>query len=664
MKSLFVSSLLLITGVFRGHFRMDQIGQNLNRYYCNPDPQLQPAIFAAKSLMDHYAGVNKLAVYMDFHAHASKRGCFIYGNVLDSVEDQIQNQLYCKLISMNSAHFDYEGCLFSREHMFRTDPGDQAKGLTAEGSGRVWTYLAHGLIHSYTIECNYNTSRVGNEIAAPETDPGGTSVTQPSNFTTNPEKYTPSTWAGVGRACVVAILDLKAHNPCSRITRSKLKTLERVRNFVMMEVRNKREFLGKAMNRDRRRKELKSGSDKNTPGPDEVMWRRVVEADAPTGTTTPTGQQQVLTSSSAKASPGSTSGIIYIPSKDRRRRRSMASNPLVSTAVDQPVSTRGLVPTPPAPHRVVSSDELVNSGNSSSGSNESTSVSKMAGFFGGARKAAYTASSLSSGIASVRLDDDDRASPLSNREFRAIGERNHPEAEDFHPGGGSLSARDRRPADSPTLLQTVVGSAKHVTNGMPPPRRTSASPRVGHKDNRKILGKALNPAGVALLLSAGLSGSSSSSTPPIKNSPRLVPPQTDSPVPVVHAPSTQGIVSLPEMLIINSLSGSRKELHSVREQQGSLPEIVRRVTSTDDLPHLSTVPIDSSATLNRLVAATLLPGQHAPIPRSRNGSSDSADESQGLAVRKGSYSIKAALQLSSPFVPTEPVAAKSDKVFR
>lgn len=154
-------------GVYRGHFRMDQLGNNLNRYYMENDSMLQPSIFAAKSLIDHYADIGKLSVYLDFHAHASKRGCFIYGNVLNNLEDQIQNQLYCKLISLNSAHFDYEGCLFSKDHMVRIDACDQAKGLTAEGSGRVATYLKHKLIHSYTIECNYNTSRIGNEIALP-----------------------------------------------------------------------------------------------------------------------------------------------------------------------------------------------------------------------------------------------------------------------------------------------------------------------------------------------------------------------------------------------------------------------------------------------------------------------------------------------------------------
>jgi hypothetical protein len=148
-------------GVFRGHCRMDQFGENLNRYYSNPQPGHHPSIFAAKTLIDFYAGQGKLSMYLDCHAHASKRGCFIYGNVMDSIEDQVQNQLLCRLIALNTPYFDYEGCLFSREHMTRIDPGDMAKGLTAEGSGRVNTYLSHGIIHSYTLECNYNASKTG-----------------------------------------------------------------------------------------------------------------------------------------------------------------------------------------------------------------------------------------------------------------------------------------------------------------------------------------------------------------------------------------------------------------------------------------------------------------------------------------------------------------------
>lgn len=330
---------------------MDQLGQNLNRYYTDTDPLLQPAIFAAKSLTDHFAAVGKLSVYLDFHAHASKRGCFIYGNVLDTAEDQIQNQLYCKLIALNSAHFDYEGCLFSKDHMTRIDPGDQAKGLTAEGSGRVSMYLAHGLVHSYTIECNYNTSRVGNEIAPCDNDPGGECVTSPSAFTTCPDKYTPSIFAGVGRACIIALLDIRGHNPCSRIAKSKFKTLDRVRNSVMMEVRSRREYIGKAINRDRRRtvvaQERKLGPGEVAVSSDELCWRRVVESAELAGLAAGQGNNNNSSANgSVKANNGIGGGggggdssatdrsneIFFIPMKEARRRRPVSSTTAASDA--------------------------------------------------------------------------------------------------------------------------------------------------------------------------------------------------------------------------------------------------------------------------------------------------------------------------------------------
>ena len=67
--------------------------------------------------------------------------------------------------------------------------------LFEEGSGRVNTYLSHKLIHSYTIECNYNTSRVANEISMTDGDPGGHCTLPATPFSTTPDKYTPSIYA-------------------------------------------------------------------------------------------------------------------------------------------------------------------------------------------------------------------------------------------------------------------------------------------------------------------------------------------------------------------------------------------------------------------------------------------------------------------------------------
>jgi hypothetical protein len=72
------------------------------------------------------------------HAHASKKGCFMFGNHLYG-EQQLQNMLLPKLVSMNSLNFDFVECSFSEKMMNVKDKKD---GLSREGSGRVSIYKA------------------------------------------------------------------------------------------------------------------------------------------------------------------------------------------------------------------------------------------------------------------------------------------------------------------------------------------------------------------------------------------------------------------------------------------------------------------------------------------------------------------------------------------
>lgn len=85
-----------------------------------------------------------VAYYVDLHGHASKRGCFMYGNSFSDESTQVENMLYPKLISLNSAHFDFQGCNFSEKNMYARDRRD---GQSKEGSGRVAIYKASGIIH-------------------------------------------------------------------------------------------------------------------------------------------------------------------------------------------------------------------------------------------------------------------------------------------------------------------------------------------------------------------------------------------------------------------------------------------------------------------------------------------------------------------------------------
>lgn len=45
-------------------------------------------------------------MYVDLHAHATKRGCFMFGNNLKG-EEQLKNVLFTKLVSLNSLNFDF-----------------------------------------------------------------------------------------------------------------------------------------------------------------------------------------------------------------------------------------------------------------------------------------------------------------------------------------------------------------------------------------------------------------------------------------------------------------------------------------------------------------------------------------------------------------------------
>ena len=96
-----------------------------------------------------------MKIYIDLHGHASKKGCFIFGNNLKG-EEQAMNMLFPRLISLNSLNFDFQECSFSEKLMTVKDGGS---GLSREGSGRVGIWRATNCVHSYTLECHYQTGR-------------------------------------------------------------------------------------------------------------------------------------------------------------------------------------------------------------------------------------------------------------------------------------------------------------------------------------------------------------------------------------------------------------------------------------------------------------------------------------------------------------------------
>ena len=155
-------------GVSRGHYRNNVRGENLNRCYADPDPAIHPAVAAVRRTVETWVEHGEqVALYIDLHAHSKKRGCFVYGNHLSDVRDQIENVMYAKLVSLSTPHFDFGGSVFSASNMDRADRKKQSKA----GSGRVGLFRATGLIRCYTLEANYNCGRLANALGvgvAPE----------------------------------------------------------------------------------------------------------------------------------------------------------------------------------------------------------------------------------------------------------------------------------------------------------------------------------------------------------------------------------------------------------------------------------------------------------------------------------------------------------------
>lgn len=196
-------------GVFRGHYRTDQKGANLNRFYSSPLLSEHPTIYAAKELFTFYHQLYQIFLYVDLHAHAAKKGCFIYGNSMD-FKEQIETFLFPKLMSLNCANFDFQGCNFSESNMRAKDKRD---GLSKEGSGRVSFYKQLNIQNCYTLECNYNTSKIINNLINPEDE---VTDTNSELYSSGPPKYTISILEDVGRAIAISTLDLISQNPISR----------------------------------------------------------------------------------------------------------------------------------------------------------------------------------------------------------------------------------------------------------------------------------------------------------------------------------------------------------------------------------------------------------------------------------------------------------------
>eukprot|EP00842_Homolaphlyctis_polyrhiza_P002942 jgi/Hompol1/3649/HPOL_000281-RA len=118
LRSLFVFKIIPMLnpdGVFHGHYRGDLRGTNLNRVYVDPDPVMYPTIYTTKRYLEHHLQkTGPIKWYFDFHGHANKYGCFLFGNwIQGDVAKQIEMLAFARCMMLNCELFDFNECDFT-----------------------------------------------------------------------------------------------------------------------------------------------------------------------------------------------------------------------------------------------------------------------------------------------------------------------------------------------------------------------------------------------------------------------------------------------------------------------------------------------------------------------------------------------------------------------
>uniref|UniRef100_A0A3Q1EY46 Cytosolic carboxypeptidase 1 n=1 Tax=Acanthochromis polyacanthus TaxID=80966 RepID=A0A3Q1EY46_9TELE len=140
-------------GVVNGNHRCSLSGEDLNRQWQNPSPELHPTIYHTKSLLQYLAHIQRAPlVFCDYHGHSRKKNVFMYGcsvketvwqSSISATSSYLQEDLgyraLPKILSQIAPAFSMASCSFVVER-------------SKESTARVVVWREIGVQRSYTME--------------------------------------------------------------------------------------------------------------------------------------------------------------------------------------------------------------------------------------------------------------------------------------------------------------------------------------------------------------------------------------------------------------------------------------------------------------------------------------------------------------------------------
>ncbi|XP_023199062.1 cytosolic carboxypeptidase 1 isoform X2 [Xiphophorus maculatus] len=140
-------------GVVNGNHRCSLSGEDLNRQWQNPDPELHPTIYHTKGLLQYLAYIQRAPlVFCDYHGHSRKKNVFMYGcsvketvwqSNISATSSDLQEDLgyrtLPKILSQIAPAFSMASSSFVVER-------------SKESTARVVVWREIGVKRSYTME--------------------------------------------------------------------------------------------------------------------------------------------------------------------------------------------------------------------------------------------------------------------------------------------------------------------------------------------------------------------------------------------------------------------------------------------------------------------------------------------------------------------------------
>ncbi|TRZ20640.1 hypothetical protein HGM15179_006448, partial [Zosterops borbonicus] len=143
-------------GVIHGNLRCSLSGDDLNRQWLTPSPQLHPTIYHTKGLLYYLSSIGRAPlVFCDYHGHSQKKNVFLYGCSIKEtlwqagcmvdtavVTEDVGYRTLPKILDKVAPAFVMNSCSFLVE---------KSRASTA----RVVVWKEMGVLRSYTMESTY-----------------------------------------------------------------------------------------------------------------------------------------------------------------------------------------------------------------------------------------------------------------------------------------------------------------------------------------------------------------------------------------------------------------------------------------------------------------------------------------------------------------------------